>query len=316
MNKVFHIALESEFYRSEGISRALSGNCYQFNWQRVRYEYGIDTMRRMALSQAETFKPDLIFFHCQLPDAFDVETIKSLQAIAPVVNFTFDVRQDIMWHKTIAPLITLTVFACNEDVRDCIASGIPNVAYLPASADFEHYKQMLHLDGKANRHDIVFIGNNNIGTTLVYPLAQQRRDMVEHMYEQFPDNFMAYGLGQKGGLVHPDKEIAIYNNAKIAITHNHFMRSGYCSDRDWRAVGCGPLVIHHAFPGVHDLFGKSAIVWSDKEDLMYECKYFLKNMYERLSLSQRERDYVFANHTWEKRFKQLYKILDNMYSTA
>ena len=312
MDRIFHIALESAMYSSNAISKGFIGKTVmQFNWQQVTYEYDRQTMREMSVKYAADFKPDLIFLHCQNPAAFDLDTIIALQAIAPVVNYTFDVRQDISWFKGVAPHITLTVFACKEDVNDCKNSDIPNVAYLPSSADYEFYRQYLHFRGRSleNRHEIVFIGNDTLDSNLAYPLAQQRRDMIKFMYDKFPRKFMAYGMGQKGGLVSRDHELQIYSNSKIAITHNHFIRTGYCSDRDWRAVGCGPLVVHHWFEGVFDLFGKSAIVWNEFEDIQGACEYFLSHIYERTALSEKEYEHVLTNHSWSNRIDELFTIL-------
>jgi spore maturation protein CgeB len=123
---------------------------------------------------------------------------------------------------------------------------------------------------------------------------------------------MSYGRAMKGGFVNMEQEVDIYNNCKVAITHNNFMRSGYCSDRDFRAVGCGPLVVHHFFPGVHDMFGRSAIVWTDHDDLAYSCDYFLRETYERITLAEQEHNRVITNHSWAKRMKQMFKLLDQV----
>lgn len=318
MNKIFHIALESSMYSSKAITKGFVGKTVrQFNWQQVTYEYDRPTMRQMCVASAKDFQPDLIFLHCQNPAAFDIDTIKELQTIAPVVNYTFDVRQDISWFKEVAPHITLTLFACYEDVNDCKNSDIPNVAYMPSSADFEFYEPRLDMfGGKKTFYDIVFIGNDTTGSNLDYPLVQQRKDMVNFMYDNYPDQFMAYGIGQQGGLVDRFRELELYNNCKIVITHNHFFRTGYCSDRDWRAVGCGAMVIHHAFKGVQELFTHRAVTWTELEDLKFSCDYFLKNTNERIRLSEVEHDYVILYHSWTMRINKMFKLLKDMREPA
>jgi hypothetical protein len=315
MKRVFHIAIDSDTYNSDGIAKGFEQNGYvvdKYNWQQQRYELHTEGMNAHCVGTAILSNPDLIFLHCQNPEAFSEETVNQLRAIAPIVHYTFDVKEDIRWHKSIAKYMAVTLFACHEDVNSCKADGIDNVAYMPSSADFDVYKPSLIMDQKKETMPpIVFIGSKYINTSLNYPKAQERQDMIDYMYENFPTKFMAFGQGQKGGLTKKEQEIEIYNRAKIVITHNNFLRKGYCSDRDFRAVGCGPLVVHQFFEGVKEMFGWHTAVWADFQDLKYTCDYFLREnkTEERERIANKDREHVLSNHTWGERVKQILKLL-------
>ena len=179
-------------------------------------------------------QPGLIFLHLQTPESIDADTAIELSKIGYVVNYTFDVRQDISWYKEIAPHIGLTLFGDYDSIEECKREGINNVDYLQSSCDFDWYKP-LNIREKENTGEIVFLGGNYAMSNMNYPSAQERIELVEFLQKEFPDKFRVYGMGWEGTkMVHAQDEIKIYNQAKIAITHNNFQRKGYTSDRLFR----------------------------------------------------------------------------------
>lgn len=313
MKRVFHIAIDSDFYDSTGIRKGFEGNGYivdQYNWQKHRYDLRTEAMNLHCIEQAKVSSPDIIFFHCQNPEAFDKMTVLQLKQVAPIIHYTFDVREDIRWYKSLARHMALSLFGCHEDVNSCKADGIDNVAYLPSSVDFDIYKPLMVLGQKLP--EIVFIGNNTEGSNLNYPRARERQEMVDYMTQEFGDRFMAFGQGQKGGHVKREHEIEIYGAAKVVITHNNFLRKGYCSDRDFRAVGCGAFTIHQFFEGVKEMFGWQSAVWANFNDIKYMCDYFLKasKQEEREMIANREHVHVVQSHSWADRVRKMMEYFE------
>lgn len=313
MKQLFHIAIQSQQYNSSGITKAFENcgyNVTQFDWQPHSFQIGREGMREACVAMAKRIQPDVIFIHAQNKDSFDRKTLSQLSDIGFTINYTFDVRDDISWYQTMAPYVGLTVFACVEDVESCKRSGIENVAWVPSSADFSVYARRDFPYNRIVVPEIVFIGNNTVGTNLNYPRASQRQDMIAFMEKAYGERFVAFGWGQKGGMItDPLHEVEIYNKAKIVITHNNFFKTGYCSDRDWRAVGCGTFTIHQYFEMVHRMFGQSAVVWSGFEDLKYLCDYFLIHEGEREMLAQAHTDYVTMGQTWTHRVRHMCALI-------
>lgn len=311
--KVLFAKIEAPSYCSDGIVRAWEENGFEvinFNWQHERFNFGTEGMRNNLLKLARDTKPDLVFLHVQNPEALDLKTIVELQSIAKTVQYTFDVRSRAKteWMYDYAKYVHYSFFACFEDVKECVSDGVLNVGLLPSSADFELYKKY---PIEKSAPDIVFIGNNYINSSLEFDLAQERQEMIAFLKENYGDNFKAYGLGQEGGLVNPQQEAMIYNKCKVAISQNNFDRAGYTSDRLFRAMGCGSLVLTKYFTGIEKMFKKELYLdwWKTFDELKNLIDFYLSDESERKATAATGMLYVNENHTWSNRIKEIMKIL-------
>jgi hypothetical protein len=318
MKSVLIAKLEAPgLYSSAGIVNGLQNNfeeVYEFNYQNVMYMEGASEMRRRLMGMVLMYKPDIVFLHVQIPEPLDMNLMEFLSERTYVVMYTFDVRTDISWYKEYAPLVGLIVFADKESVLECVSEGIKNVDYLHSSANYEQYKPLP--EGKLPEKDygeIIFIGNNFIGTIHKFPNTGQRFELVQFMQDKFGDRFKAYGLGWRGSrMLSPAEEIAAYQSCKIAITHNNFNRSGYTSDRQWRSMGCGALTICHYYDGYYDdIPSQMSQTWSTFHKLEHRCQILLDNDGFRRQVAIRQHKHVVDNHNWTIRFSKLKKLILN-----
>lgn len=311
MKSVLHVRIDAPTYNSDGIMNGFLENGFEYtgwNWQQVKFNSSNEEMLDRLIGKAHMEQPDLIFAHMQNPESLDVETAKELSKVAFVVNYTLDVRKDISWYKEIAPHIGLTLFGDWESVEELRRVGINNVDYLGSSADYSWYKPL----NLPRTEDIVFIGGNYVNTSLDFPQAQQRAEMVEFMKDTFGDRFTVYGAGWGAGttMVNPQEEIRIYNTSKIAITHNNFIRGRYTSDRLWRAMGCGPAVVSQYYPGINkDLNKYVASTWLDFPMLKKECEKLLNLEEEQEAMGKAGAEYVRTVHSWKARIGQLKELI-------
>ncbi len=107
----------------KGFKEAGFEEVIEFNWQSFRFNVGLEGMRSRLIGMAMTHKPDLIFLHLQVNSSIDVEVAQILQGLAPVVNFTEDVREETGWYEDVAPEILLTVFTNQYDVQKLKQKG-------------------------------------------------------------------------------------------------------------------------------------------------------------------------------------------------
>lgn len=311
MSSVLHSMIEAPTFSSKGIEQGFLDNGFEyigFDWQRCKYNSSAEEMMDRLIGKAHMEKPDIIFLHHQNPESLDVGTAIELSNVAFVVNYTLDVRKDISWYKDIAPHIGLTLFGDLESVEELRKAGIKNVDYLGSSADYSWYKPL----NLPRTEDIVFIGGNYVNTSLDFPQAQQRVDMVEFMKDAFGDRFKLYGMGWKSGvdMVNPQQEIEIYNRSKIAITHNNFTRGGYTSDRLWRSMGCGIATISQYYPGINKNINKYVgSTWLDFPMLKKECEKLLNLDEEREAMGRAGSEWVRINHSWKNRIGQLKELI-------
>jgi glycosyltransferase involved in cell wall biosynthesis len=287
--------------------------CEKFDWQKVRFAEGLAGMLDRLIGKAKMMKPDIIFLQIQNPDVLLLDAAKELAKDSFVINYTFDVRNSIDWYKDIAPHIGLTLFGDKQSVAELKKEGIENVEYLPCAADYNIYRKLDIRERTDEYGEIVFIGNNTVGSSLKFPQSEQRVEMVEFMRKQFGDRFKAYGpnWGMNSGVVYPHMEVLIYNSAKVAITHNHFIRSGYQSDRALRAMGCGIYTIAQYYPEINKQFNPTVLAtWLDFNMLAEETEKALSNDDRRKMIADNGHDWVREQHSWTKRIEQLKGLIE------
>lgn len=279
-----------------------------FDWRKVKFNEGIEGLKDRIVVKAQMEKPDLIFLHIQNSESIGVDEVVELQKIAPTINYTFDVREDMSWFKELAPHISYTYLASLDQVKEFKKEGIKNVGLMQSSCDMNLYKP-----GVSSRQtDILFIGQNYSQTNLKFPLAEFRQEMCKVLDSEFGDKFQSYGMRQKNNQVvlHED-EVALLRGAKIVIAANNFDMDSYQSDRIWRSMATGAFVLAHHSKGIEKVFevGKHLDTWKDFDELVQKVKYYLANEASRNIIAKAGMDFVRNENTWAKRFENLYKHL-------
>lgn len=299
-------------YMVRGFEKAGYNVCV-IDWQKLRFNEGVQGMRQRLIVKAEMEQPELIFLHIQNKDVLDKDTVIALQKVAPVVSYNFDCRiyEEMNWAYELAPFMELSLFSNLEDVQRCNHLGIKNVAVLQSSADYNHYKPV-KLTGSQladYNHDIVFIGNKFDKSNMKFDKAAERTEMVEFLKEQYGDRFKAWGIGFSR-MVNQQEEQIIYNAAKIAITQNNFLRTSYCSDRVYRAMGCGTLTIQQYYPNINRAFTPQVTsTWLDFEMLKAEIDKYLENDTLRFAKGRAGADFVREKHSWYNRVLEMKELL-------
>jgi hypothetical protein len=308
MSSVLVVKNEAPSYSSEGIIRAFKEHydeVYELDWQKIRFNEGVEGVRKRIMAMAMMYKPEVVFLHIQNADILDANTLDFLNENAFTILYTFDVREDIAWMKELAPHLGLILFGDFKSIEECKIEGIDNVDYLQSSCDFELYKPT---PTENNYGEIIFIGNNFLNTNLKFELSQQRVDMVKYMKESFGEIFKVYGMGWEGSkILNPKEEIEAYSNCKIAICHNNFLRDGYNSDRIYRAMGCGAFVINHSIKPDEDFWFTER--WETLPQLKEKIKFWL--YYEDLKMSAiSRREVMIKTHSWSVRILRLKTLIN------
>jgi len=279
------------------------------DWQKYRFEHGLENLNEEVIRLSKGFSPDVTFIHLQLPNVFTLDTWKSLSENSFVINFTEDVREDTTWYEAVAPHIGLTVFTNEDDVEKFNQKGISNVTFMPTSFNDLWYRPMPKTETYYG--DIVFVGNNYLGTNHKFPKSQERYDMVQFLKNEFGDRFKVYGLnwGKEIKMLNPQQAIEAYNNSKIVITQNNFERKSYQSDRAFNAIGCGAFVLAQYFEGIENQFEGNLFWWDNFEDIKEVCNNLLDATPYRETLANKTREFVLCNHLWEHRFEYLKQFI-------
>lgn len=308
--KVLFACIEAPTYSSKGMIKGFEDNGYEvivFDWQKVRFNEGVEGMKDRLYYKAMMERPELIFLHIQNEDAVDAELAIGLQSIAFTINYTFDVRskEKTAWMYELAQHIGLTLFSNQDDVNICKALGISKVGIMQSSCDTNWYKKLKGLSKDDN--SVVFIGNNNENSNLNFDNAGERQAMIKFLYSEYSRSFNAYGLGQKNNMINPQQEISLYNTSSIAISHNNYDRELYTSDRLWRIMACGCFCLTKYFKGVEAVFERGIHLdwWHDFNELKEKIDYYILNADEREAIAAQGHSKVIKNHTWTDRFNEL-----------
>lgn len=313
MRSVLHVALVSPGgYRPEGIMNAFLSNGFSsytlFDFQLHIYNNDKETMRRMLIQEAERVKPDLIFAQIQSSEVLDIETWQALSKIAFVANFTFDIRvkEKTEWLYNLCPIIDLVCFSNMRDVEECRSRGYNNIICLQSSCDMEVYKP-----GELSvKFGIVFIGNNFENTNHQFPLSKERREMVELLQREYPNDFKVYGNNWGNSKITTQKEeVEIYRSALIAICQNNFEEDSYTSDRIWRILATGTLCLTKYFPGIEKIFERNVHLdwWHSLDDLKYKIDFYMQvNASGSVrQMMKKGREHVLGNHSWSNRISEM-----------
>lgn len=284
------------------------------DWQKVKFNDGITMLQSLLIAKATTDKPDLIFLHIQTEGILNTAIVSQLNDIAPTVIYNFDCRleEQMKWLYDLVPYVSLVCFSNLEDVQNCAKLGHHNTAVLKSSADFNHYERLKNTAQLKEMypHEIVFIGNRFDNTNMKFPLAQERKDMVDFLQKEYGDRFKAWGIGFSR-MVNQQEERNIYSCAKIAIAHNNFYRPSYCSDRTFRAMGCGAFTIQKHYPQMNlDFNNRVTSTWLDFEGLKYEIDKHLEDEELRESKAVAGASYVREVHSWYNRVIELRGLLE------
>lgn len=103
----------------------------------------------------------------------------------------------------------------------------------------------------------------------------------------------------------------IYHSAKTVLDISNFWDSeGYASGRYFYTAGLGGCSISKRFPGCEELFPEGTKAYFDTpEEAAFKIKYYINNEEERNNIKKNGKEWTNKYHTYNVRFKQLFKYL-------
>lgn len=311
IQKLLHVCLVVDNSPQWALRNALRDICdeyIEYDWVSAR-EAGKNTSREI-FELAQQFQPDVTFMQLQDPHVLTPEDAAGIPGLK--FNWSGDVRTPTpQWYFNMGRAITCTLFTNEQDVKNLLREGI-RAEYMNIG-----YAQNVWCPGEAKKEwpDIVFLAGN-YGNT--FPLSEYRRQVVDFLREKYPSNFCVYGSGWYGPNTQPliriDDEVDCYRGAKLAINLSHFAIDRYSSDRLLRAMGCGILVLSHAYPSISVDFspvyrnlglfeGGQLDIWHDFDELYQAIEFYLMNPTIAKMIGNAGYEYVSKYHNWDYRIK-------------
>jgi hypothetical protein len=202
-----------------------------------RIDWGRYSYAERQLLLLETCNHDVLFMQLQNPDVVSKTILKAIRDRGTmVINWTGDVRDPIPQHYIdLAPHVDITAFT---NLPDVIA--MQDLGYDARFLQIGYDPDIYNTEGRiTNKRLVVFIGNDYRDR---FPLSAARREKVMALHKAFPSEFAAYGKGF-GKMLLQGKDATVYKEALIAISLDHFHRTGFHSDRYLRSMACGAYTI-------------------------------------------------------------------------
>ena len=165
---------------------------------------------------------------------------------------------------------------------------------------------------KENYNEILFVGN----TRNVY------RQIIKDALNTHHD-ISIYGMGWKrfidkkyitGHFIRNKDLHKYYSSCKILLNdHWEDMKNeDFPSNRLFDALACGTFIISDKIPSAETLFEGSIITYENTEDLEMKIDYYLNHENERIALSEKGREIVLKNHTFDKRVEEILTSLNEL----
>lgn len=257
---------------------------------------------------------DVVFMQLQTDKAILPQTVAYMSESSLVFNWTGDVRINLDFYTKYAPY-TISLFTNETDVEKMRLLGF-RADYLQTGYDQSYYF-CTNQKYKYRQPALVFCGNHH--TVDPYPLTNYRVEVVKKLKEVFKEYFLLVGSGWErvdgvtaSGYANNVREAELYNYCSIAINLSHFNYKRYSSDRLFRELACGSLVLTHDFQDYEKDFtdGEHFVVWRDIDDLINKCdKYLSDNKTARqiAEIGMREAE---KNYRWTSRVDEFIKLIN------
>ena len=285
--------------------------------QRVGLVWEVDyvNQRYDLVEIVNRWQPHLLLMQAHSASAIPLDKLIAAREARPemvVINWNGDVYEDLLTNSAMLTYLRhvdlqLTV---NDSVRKVydqygIASAYWQVSYEPV--DYDALPEV-------PRHDVVFLANCR---------TDWRRLLGQTLQSMSGINVGVYGRGWKwaNGDCTYNFPIgcALYQNAQIAIGDNEFQEQyGFVSNRIFEALASGVFLLHQTVKGLEALTGLQDgvhyVAWTDVEDLQRKIRHWLepRHLEHRGRILREGRDYVRANHNFDRRIQELLGLLERV----
>lgn len=282
------------------------GMFYEFDWVNIWQQYGSERVRELYLVLQKRLQPELTFLQLQTADILTQKELNETTGF--VMQWTGDMRSPIPQHyKDVGQWVNLSTFSNEKDVLEMRAAGLP--------AEFMQtgFSQTVFFEKGSFKlpPEIVFFGNN-YGNR--FPASAERKELVRFLLNTYGSNAGVYGNNWNKQIrwKNEKEEANIYNRAKIAIVQNHYNDvQRYTSDRMFRALGCGVMVLARYYPGIETDFtiGEHLDVWNTLEELKQKIAYYQNNELKRFEIAKNGARLAHQKHTWDARIPEILEFM-------
>jgi hypothetical protein len=210
-------------------------------------------------------------------------------------------REAFGWSGTLGLVghIDLALTAAPECVRWYEAEGCPAL-YFPEASDPDIFHPM---PGLPKLHDVSFVGG-----------CYGVRERTVRTLRRAGIRVSAFGSGWEGGRIENDAMVRLFVQSKVVLGVGTI---GHCSDfhalklRDFDAPMSGSAYLTHDNPDLAGLYevGREIATYRDADECVDRARALLADDDARECMARAGRDRALRDHTWDRRFGELFRRL-------
>ncbi len=242
------------------------------------------------------------------PRAIDPDALHALRRRGMViVNLAMDDRHAFkgqrrkgQYYGTFG-LIGSVDLACTA-ARECclwyLLEGCPSI-YLPEASDPEFFKPL----SVQKKYDVCFVGAQ-------YGI----RKKIVKAIESAGIEVTCYGKNWPKGFIASEDIPRLFSESRIVLGVGTI---GHCNNfyslkmRDFDGPMSGSLYVTHHNPDLEELYdiGNEIVTYKTPEECASKIVYYLNHPSELAEISMKGQRAAQCNHTWEKRFEKIFRVL-------
>ena len=276
-----------------------------FDYDRIKQNYGTEKTSKMLREAVYCYHPDILFYaHYQDWIKHDVWREISNELPTKTIIWLTDDHTDYERERQVWELFNLVITTNRKGYEKRKKRGFSNVLLSQWACNHFMYKNL----NLPRIYDVSFVGQ----------CYGERPSFIDTL-KRNGIKVKTFGKGwENSSRVSQADLIKIYNQSKISLnlSFSHDTPTGYIytiKGRDFEAPGCGSLLLTRDAKEIAEYFvpGEEIITYEDANDAAEKIKYYLKNEDEREKIAKKGYERILREHTWEKRFLDIFEFAQN-----
>lgn len=314
-----------------------------FGMDEIISQFGRDIMNEKLIREVEEKTPDLLFF-VLFTDQIKPETIRYITTKTFTKTFNWFADDSWRFHifsKYWAPLFTLSATTDPGAIKKYNSLGINNVIRTQWAANVEVYHPITPKTDR--KYEVTFVGGKYGNRSSYISLLKERNIPVEAFGNAWPagratkEKMLEIFSGSKINLNFTETPYMTFKERLRAFSQIFlkYEKSGYRINlnnpwgyflsaldtqkrqfkaRIFEAPACGGFLLTGKVDGLSDYYkdGTEIVVFKGRKDLIEKCHYYLEHEEKRIAIAKAGYERTIKDHTYEQRFKEIFKALELM----
>ena len=270
-------------------------------------------------ARCETFRPDLVLALAQAPLTAECLDYLRRKKVTTAYWFVEDFRFMEYWKNIAGYYDFFFTIQKGQFFAELQRAGIKNFHYLPMAACPDVHKPVCLTADEMKYYgsDLSFVGAG------YYNRRHFMRGLLDFDFKIWGSDWdlhsdLARCIQRGGARIDTDEIVKIFNASRININlHSSTYHKGinpfgdFINPRTFEIMACGGFQLADRRPALDGLFqaDEEIIVFDDLYDLRSKVSYYLNDPGERKKITEKGRQRVLREHTYENRMRELLAVI-------